>query len=241
MSSSISRTVRSNALGLVAIFIALTGTAIAAQTAATNSVLSRSIKNGQVKKPDLAGNAVRGDANVLDGTISGLDVLDDSLGADELANDSVGSPEVAANAIGNSEMADSAVGSAEVAVDSLAADDLGEDSVAASELANDSVVGANVTDRSLGLVDVAVAHSGQIDVNLPSIPANSCVDKTLNVLGAQTTDIVVFTPPPTLPDGVIVGARKSAGANQIIFRSCNVATSASADPASAALSFAVFR
>ena len=109
------------------------------------------------------------------------------------------------------------------------------------EVATDAITGPNVLDRSLGLVDVAVAHSSQTGINFPSIAAESCADITVGVTGVLNTDVVVVTPPPTLPAGVIVGTVKPASNGQIIVRACNVTNSASADPANAAMSFAVFR
>ena len=53
------RYARSNVLGLVAIFIALGGVAWAVQIAPKNSVVSKSIKNGQVKTGDIANKAVK--------------------------------------------------------------------------------------------------------------------------------------------------------------------------------------
>jgi hypothetical protein len=55
------------------------------------------------------------------------------------------------------------------------------------------------------------------------------------------TDVVLVTPPPTLPAGVIVGTRKPSSNGQIVVRACNVASTASANPANSAMSFAVFR
>ena len=66
--------VRRHHLGLIAIFIALTGTAYAA-TAKKNSVTSKSIKNGQVKLADLGPNSVNG-SKVLDGSLTGSDIAD---------------------------------------------------------------------------------------------------------------------------------------------------------------------
>ncbi len=54
----ISSHIRSNLVGCVALFCALSGSAYALATAPPNSVVSRSIKNGQVKKPDLGNGAV---------------------------------------------------------------------------------------------------------------------------------------------------------------------------------------
>ena len=231
MSTRVGAHLRSNVLGLVAIFIALTGTAVAGQVAATNSVVSKSIQNGQVKKPDLAANAVRGHVNVVDG----------SIGAADLGLDSVGADQIAANAVGASEIADDAVGAAEVADDSLGAGNLAPSSVENSELAANAVTGAKVSNRSLGLVDVAVANGGQTSLNLPSIAAQSCTEITRNVTGVLVTDVVLVTPPPTLPAGVIVGTRKAAANGQIVVRACNVASTASTDPEDAAMAFAVFR
>lgn len=68
---------RSNALGLVAIFLALTAGAYAAGLD-RNSVKSKQIKDGAVKEADLAGGAVTS-AKVADNSLSGGDVDEASL------------------------------------------------------------------------------------------------------------------------------------------------------------------
>jgi hypothetical protein len=50
--------IRHNAVAYLALFVALGGTSVAALTLKRNSVLSKHIKNGQVKKQDLARDAV---------------------------------------------------------------------------------------------------------------------------------------------------------------------------------------
>lgn len=68
-------------LAIVALMVALGGSAVAAGLV-PNSVKSKHIANGQVKKQDLGANSVRGE-KVLDGSLTGTDVQDDSLtGAD---------------------------------------------------------------------------------------------------------------------------------------------------------------
>lgn len=79
---------RRNALGLVAIFIALSGTAFAVQKAPKDSVVSKSIKDGQVKQKDLgeaavdtgnlAANAVNS-GKVADNALKGSDIDEGSL------------------------------------------------------------------------------------------------------------------------------------------------------------------
>jgi hypothetical protein len=58
MSSRIRSHITGNVVGYVALFLALGGSAYAVATAPKNSVVSRSIKNGQVKKSDLGNGAV---------------------------------------------------------------------------------------------------------------------------------------------------------------------------------------
>jgi hypothetical protein len=73
------RFLRHNAIALLALFVALGGTTIAATKIARNSVTSASIKNAQVKKQDIRNRAVtpkkiRGsvpDADALDGVALG--------------------------------------------------------------------------------------------------------------------------------------------------------------------------
>lgn len=70
---NVSGWIRNNVLGLIAIMIALGGTAVAANMAPRNSVTSKSIKNGQVKSKDLADGGVKAaDVNVPSLTEGGL-------------------------------------------------------------------------------------------------------------------------------------------------------------------------
>lgn len=63
----------------ISLFVALGGTSFAAMTLARNSVLSKHIKNGQIKRADLAANAVTG-AKVANNALTGADVAEQSLG-----------------------------------------------------------------------------------------------------------------------------------------------------------------
>lgn len=72
----VSHYIRSNVLGLVAIFIALGGTALALP--GRNTVDSGDIKNGQVRSADIGTGQVR-TADVLDNGLTGADVAEASL------------------------------------------------------------------------------------------------------------------------------------------------------------------
>jgi hypothetical protein len=61
-----------NAVSSIALFVALGGTSYAAVTLSSNSVRSKHIKDGQVKRVDIAKNAVNAD-KVADGTLLAKD------------------------------------------------------------------------------------------------------------------------------------------------------------------------
>lgn len=76
----------------MAVIAALAGTATALPGA--NTVDSGDIKAGQVKRPDLANNAVNG-AKVAVGSLTAADLAAGSVGASEIADGSVGAAEIA--------------------------------------------------------------------------------------------------------------------------------------------------
>jgi len=107
------------AIACLALFAALSGSAMAAKFA----VRSAQIVDGTVRTADLRDNAVN-TFKVANGTIT----------ADDLATDSVGTGEIAKDAVNADEIAPEAVASSEVADQSLTQDDLGPNSVGSSEL-----------------------------------------------------------------------------------------------------------
>lgn len=80
--SAAARALGRQSIALVALCVALSGgTAFAVgQTVAKNTVVSKSIRNGQVKAADVGAGAV-GSAAVADGSLTGADVDETTLGA----------------------------------------------------------------------------------------------------------------------------------------------------------------
>jgi hypothetical protein len=79
-SRSVSGFIRSNIVGFIALFVALGGVAWAVTTAPKNSVVSKSIKNGQVKNADLAAKAVKA-SNLAPKSVTGASLdLSDVMG-----------------------------------------------------------------------------------------------------------------------------------------------------------------
>jgi hypothetical protein len=90
MSHKIIHLIRNQGLGLVALLLVLTGGAAYAATAAKDSVVSKSIKNGQVKTVDLKDGAVTtpklapdavGTGQVGSNALTGADIDESTLGA----------------------------------------------------------------------------------------------------------------------------------------------------------------
>jgi hypothetical protein len=102
---------RSNVVGLIALFVALSGVAYAA-TAPRDSVVSRSIKDGQVKLADVGTNAVDG-TRVVNDSLDGNDIdqLNTGIGGDLTGNLSVAT--IKPNAVDTDEIADGSLAPAD--------------------------------------------------------------------------------------------------------------------------------
>ncbi len=89
--------IRSNIVGYLALFLALSGVSYAASLD-PNSITSRSIKNGQVKGPDIRDGAVA-NADLADGAVSAAKVQADSLGGTQIDESSLAQVPSAAEAL----------------------------------------------------------------------------------------------------------------------------------------------
>ena len=173
---------RSNVVGYVALFVALSGTAVALP--ATNTVFSDDIVNGEVASRDISDtNGVRSidvrDDDKSGGGLTAVDLARDSVGVSEIATDGVGSPEIASDAVRGPEIATDAVGSPEIEPDAVRASEIATDAVGAPEIATDSVgkdaigidqVGANELDEvhehesEEVVVEDGTAHDGAFGI-----------------------------------------------------------------------------
>jgi hypothetical protein len=112
MSNRIRAHLRSNVIGYMALFFALTGTAVALP--GHNTVFSDDIKNDQVKAADIRENAV-GPSELRTDAVGSAVIRADAVGSDEIGADAVGSSEVANNAVTSAKIANNAVGGAQIA------------------------------------------------------------------------------------------------------------------------------
>ena len=129
---------RANVVGYLALFVALSGTAVALP--ATNTVFSDDIVNGEVKSKDISDtNGVRS-ADVRDddkngGGLAAIDLARGSVGSSEIATDGVGSAEITTGAVRGSELATDAVGGPEIEQDAVRGPEIATDGVGGPEIA----------------------------------------------------------------------------------------------------------
>lgn len=157
------------AISLVALFLALVGTAFAAPKLA---VRSAQIVNGTVRTVDLRDSAVSS-PKIADAAVSAADLGTDSVGSEEIAKDAVNSDEIAKDAVKSEEIADNAVTTTEVATDSLTAGDLAANSVGSSEVADESLTQADLGVNSVGELEVAANAISADELSGVTLRSNS--------------------------------------------------------------------
>ena len=144
----------------------LTGGAAYAAVAAKDSVVSRSIKDGQVKTRDLKDNAVQSGKLAADsvtadkiaaGAVTAQKIAPGSIPGDRLIHHSVAGAKITSNSITGDKIPDETLTGFEIAPDSLYHNDLAADSVGGSELKGSNVVvGPGVTVPEGGVRDAFV-------------------------------------------------------------------------------------
>jgi hypothetical protein len=160
---------RSNVVGYVALFVALSGgTALAADT-----VFSEDIVNGQVKTNDISNsNGVRSadvrDDTEEDGGLAAVDLAPDSVGGSELISGSVGTFEIGANEVLSRNIAPSEVNAIDLANDAVSSSEIQDgavdrleidtDAVGVPEIATDAVGGAEIGPDVVGPPELSSIH-----------------------------------------------------------------------------------
>jgi hypothetical protein len=120
-------------LSCVALFMALTGSALAGGLVAKNSVRSPQIVDGTVRTVDLHDGSVQS-GKIAPAAVDQTKIAPNAVGPEQLAENSVSSSKVAPDSLGAQDLAPASVTSSEVADQSLTDSDLGANSVGSSEL-----------------------------------------------------------------------------------------------------------
>jgi hypothetical protein len=155
MSRKIRDHIRSNVVGYVAVFIALSGTAYAVDgpLPGVDQVGSEDIINTEVKGIDLAPNAV-GPSRIADGAVEAPEIAENAI-VDDTLNPITGSTKIDTGAIKESELGNSSVFSGEVAPGALNGSDIEDGSLGGADIADSSVQAADIATNAVGTSEVA--------------------------------------------------------------------------------------
>ena len=169
---------RSNVIGYVALFVALSGTAVASHPGGADTISSADIINNEVRTEDirdanLTTADIRADSittgKIADGEVRSGDVLDESLGAADLDADSVNASELVSGAVGTFEIGVNEVLSRNIALGEVNGGDIASDAVSSGDIANDAVGRLEIAQDAVGTVEIATDSVGGAEIATDSV------------------------------------------------------------------------
>jgi hypothetical protein len=196
MSVGIAQHIRSNVVGYLALFVALSGTAYAVDgpLAGQNQVGSEDIINEEVKRDDLGPDAVRTGKvlnetllaeDIATGGISSSEVLNSTLTHFDLGTDSVRYPELAPGAFDPAEIAEVAPGFVfGIANDAIQSNEVSVGALTGSDISADSLTGSDINEASL-TPSIHAVHAKGPDLTLGP-PITSETNVLTDNIGAGT-------------------------------------------------------
>jgi hypothetical protein len=221
------------AVALLALFVALGGSAMAAFVVTSNSQIGPDTIYGANKPADANDNIVDGSimgrdikpgsifgSRIADGSLTAADLAPDAVDSTKVLDESLTSSDLASDSVNATEIADSSIDTGEIVDNSLFSQDLAPDSVGSSELATDAVGTAEVANESLTLSDIAgSAVNGSISLN--GIANGRCIQVTFNVSGAQVGDSPIVTTRAAIQTGILLYPNRVASAGHVEVNACN--------------------
>jgi hypothetical protein len=169
---------RTHHIGLLALFLALTGTSYAVATGSinsreirdntvksrdirNNSVTGRDLRNGRVSGRDLRNGSVSG-ADLGDAAVAGADVADGSLNGADVANGGLTGQDIRSNSLGDADIAQNAISADELRTGAVRSDDVQNGSLRAEDFA----AGALATTATVRFDDfpVPAGNTGSEDI-----------------------------------------------------------------------------
>ena len=221
------------AVALLALFVALGGSAMAAFVVNSNSDIAPdtiyganrpstandNIVDGSITAVDIKPSSI-GSGRILDGSLTGADLAAGTVSGNNILDESLTSADLATDSVGATEISDSSIDSGEIVDNSLFSQDLAPDSVGSSEIAANAVGPSEVAAKSLTLADLAGAAANG-SISLSGIPNGRCTQVTFNVSGAQVGDSPIVTTRAAIQNGIVLYPNRVATAGHVEVNACN--------------------
>jgi hypothetical protein len=203
-------------VAVIALILALGGSALAVTAVKKNSVTTKSIKNAAVKTKKLADGAVK-ETKIATAAVTSAKLADAAVSTGKLADDAVTSAKLADDAVTSSELAAGSVGNAELASESVSVGKIEPGALQASRFFQASTFTAN----------------------FPSVGAQSCTtEDPTGFEQIQATDRVIVNAPSSIAAPLIIRAAAEDGG--VLFTLCNI-SAAPIDPPSLGYKVLVIR
>ena len=212
----IARYLAKNVLAVIAIVLALGGTAYAGFLVSSNSQIGPNTVAGH--NPPAGKHA-----NLFNNSVTTQDLESGAVTTGKLANGAVTSGKVADGAIGEAKLADGAVTSTKLADGAVTNFKIAAGSVTHSKLGPNSVDGSNVATGSITLSDIlGIDRTGAISFTLS---AGHCGTLSLGVSGAVAGQVALLSWTNTVPANIVLGPLKVVSPTSITVRACNLGSS----------------
>jgi hypothetical protein len=176
-----------NVLSAIALFVALSGAAYAATTAAKNSVKASSIAKGAVTTAKLRNGAVAG-AKLRNGAVTISKIATGAVGASQIGNGAVRSEQLGGSVVTSAKLKKGAVTGEKIANNSVGSTQLANNSVGASQLATNSVATAKIQEGAVSASKLASSVLASVVKNVVSV-SKAHVSET-----AETETVVAECP-----------------------------------------------
>ena len=211
MLTRVLRYLRSQVLGLVAIFIALGGTGYAAISIPKHSIGQRALKSASVGTKQLRKHSVT-NTKLAKSSVGTLQLRTGSVQAGQLKDGSVTSTKLAAGSVGTSQLAAGSVGSGQLAAGSVGDSQIAAGSVGSSQLAAGSVGNAQLAAGSVGPSQLTgiggyiqafaiVDSSGRVVASDPTATTSNWSNGNGAVTFAGPVDGTTCIPSSSVPSG----------------------------------------
>jgi hypothetical protein len=211
-STKVRQYLRAHVLGLVAIFVALTGSAIGADGPTASSSVVTDAKFKKLKRK------VRGLQNTLNspvtgdvrGTFPNLVIGPNAVTTQKLANNAVTTDKLANNAVSTDKIADDAVKTAKIENDAVTTAKLAADSVGASEMKGVSTPQSGLLNIVAGTENVQTVSCGAGTQVLGGGALWDAVDPDLRMFNSFPSSSTSWTVNVSNQDGADHGVRATA-------------------------------